>query len=72
MIKQEIDKEEEKFRKTLKEGLREFEKISQDGSISGKDVFLLFSTYGFPYELTFEIAKERSVCRSTKRNFERR
>lgn len=61
VIKQEIDKEEAKFRKTLKEGLREFEKISQSGKISGKDVFLLFSTYGFPYELTFEIAKERGI-----------
>jgi len=61
VIRQEIDKEEEKFRKTLKEGLRELEKISQAGSITGKDVFLLFSTYGFPYELTFEITKERGI-----------
>ena len=41
-IKQEIDQEEAKFRKTLKDGLREFEKISQQsGRMSGKDVFLL-------------------------------
>jgi alanyl-tRNA synthetase len=61
MIAQEIEKEEAKFRKTLKEGLRELEKISQSGSITGKDAFLLFSTYGFPYELTFELAKERNI-----------
>ena len=62
VIKREIDKEEMKFRKTLTEGLREFEKISQRGKISGKDVFLLFSTYGFPYEMTLELAKERSMA----------
>jgi alanyl-tRNA synthetase len=61
-IKQEIDQEEAKFRKTLKDGLRELEKISHGRSITGKDVFLLFSTYGFPYELTFEIAKERGMA----------
>lgn len=62
MIRQEIDKEETKFRKTLRDGLREFEKTSEGGTISGSDVFLLFSTYGFPYELTFELAKERNIA----------
>ena len=57
----EIDKEETKFRRTLKDGLREFEKISQSGAISGHDAFLLFSTYGFPYELTLELAKEKGI-----------
>jgi alanyl-tRNA synthetase len=61
MIRAEIDKEEVKFRKTLKDGLREFKKISEAGSISGKDAFILFSTYGFPYEVTLELAKERGV-----------
>ncbi len=62
VIRQEIDKEETKFRKTLRDGLREFEKTSEGGTISGSDVFLLFSTYGFPYELTFELAKERNIA----------
>ncbi len=62
MIRQEMDKEETKFRKTLRDGLREFEKTSEGGTISGSDVFLLFSTYGFPYELTFELAKERNIA----------
>ena len=61
-IRQEMDKEEAKFRKTLRDGLREFEKTSAGGKISGTDVFLLFSTYGFPYELTFELAKERNIA----------
>jgi len=49
-IKKEIDKEESKFRETLKNGLKEFEK--------GLDAFTLFSSYGFPLELTVELAKE--------------
>lgn len=49
-IKKEIDKEESKFRETLKNGLKEFEK--------GVDAFTLFSSYGFPLELTIELAKE--------------
>ena len=62
MIRQEIDKEEVKFRKTLKEGLREFEKVSEHGIISGRDVFLLFSTFGFPHEVTLELAEERGIA----------
>lgn len=50
MIKAEIDAEEQKFRKTLELGLKEFEK--------GVDAFTLFSSYGFPLELTLELAKE--------------
>ncbi len=49
-IKAEIDAEEQKFRKTLELGLKEFEK--------GVDAFTLFSSYGFPLELTLELAKE--------------
>jgi alanyl-tRNA synthetase len=60
-IKREIDAEETKFRKTLKDGLREFKKIAATGNISGKDAFILFSTYGFPYEVTLELAREESV-----------
>lgn len=52
-IEQEIDKEEEKFRKTLKEGLKKFEK--------GEKPFILFTTYGFPFELTKELAKEKGI-----------
>ena len=50
-IKQEVDKEEIKFRETLKHGLKEFER--------GIDPFVLFTTYGFPIELTQELAKEQ-------------
>jgi len=59
-IKDEVTKEVLKFRKTLARGLREFEKLS-DANVSGKDAFLLFSTYGFPIDMTKELAEEKSV-----------
>ena len=46
-----IKSENEKFRLTLEKGLREFEK--------GIDAFNLFQTYGFPIEMTIELAKEK-------------
>ncbi|NQV93384.1 alanine--tRNA ligase [Candidatus Kaiserbacteria bacterium] len=55
-----IAAEEEKFRKTLTRGLKEFEKLSNN-NISGNDAFILFTTYGFPYELTEELAEEKGI-----------
>ena len=55
-----IAQEEEQFRKTLERGLREFEKLASQ-NITGQDAFTLFTTYGFPYELTEEIAYERGI-----------
>jgi alanyl-tRNA synthetase len=49
----EVRSEEEKFRKTLKDGLKQFEK--------GTDPFILFTTYGFPFELTAELAREKEI-----------
>ena len=46
-----LNEEEQKFKKTLERGLREFEK--------GTDAFVLFTTYGFPIEMTQELAKEK-------------
>ncbi|MDP3989104.1 MAG: alanine--tRNA ligase [bacterium] len=53
-----IEQEEIKFRQTLQKGLRVFEKL--DG-VSGKDAFMLFSTYGFPLEMTVELAQEKGI-----------
>lgn len=55
-----ITEEENRFRTTLARGLKEFERLSTT-NISGADAFVLFSTYGFPFELTREIAVERGV-----------
>lgn len=57
----EITKEETKFSKTLKDGEKLFYKTIRrlDGKvISGADAFKLFDTFGFPLEMTMELAKE--------------
>ena len=56
-----IQNEEEKFEKTLERGLKQFEKITTQGDISGGDAFHLYDTYGFPLELTKEIAIENNL-----------
>ncbi len=54
--------EEERFRVTLTKGLKEFKKLSHNTSfISGHDAFILFSTYGFPLEITIEFAEECGI-----------
>ncbi len=55
-----LETEEAKFTKTLGKGLREFEKLYASGSrVGGEEAFKLFSTYGFPLELTQELVKEK-------------
>jgi len=61
LIIEEIEKEETKFRRTLSHGLKQFEKLCH-ADISGHDAFLLFSSYGFPLELTKELASEKGVA----------
>jgi alanyl-tRNA synthetase len=51
--------EEERFAETLERGLREFEELAGQPSISAADAFRLAATYGFPIELTAELAVER-------------
>src|SRR5438874_2806913 len=54
--------EEERFGRTLERGLRLFEEVAHDGEvISGEDAFRLHDTYGFPLELTQELARERGL-----------
>ena len=57
----EITNEEKKFEKGLEKGLKVFDKLVSDGSISGKNAFLLFQSYGFPIEITKEIAEEKGI-----------
>ncbi len=56
-----IRNEEEKFRKTLAEGSRQFQKHVERGEVTGTDAFNLFASYGFPFELTVELAKEKGI-----------
>jgi len=64
-IFEELRKEENKFRETLEKGLRQMQEIiaesRKDEIISGEKAFYLFSTFGFPLELTREIAKEHEI-----------
>ena len=64
-IAEELAKEEERFRKTLDQGLKEFEKLAGKREVSAEDAFILFTTYGFPFELTEELAKERGISIDT-------
>ncbi len=59
-IVSELTKEEQKFKNTLAKGLKEFEKMfAASAALSGKDAFVLYSTYGFPLELSQELAVEK-------------
>ncbi len=60
-ILKELENEEKKFSKTLEIGLRKFNKMATDKVISGKEAFLLFQSYGFPIEITQELAKEKNI-----------
>ena len=61
-ISLELQKEEDKFLKTLEQGLRIFEKLVKDNKkIDGKKAFLLYQSYGFPIEMTKELARERNI-----------
>jgi alanyl-tRNA synthetase len=53
--------EEERFSETLARGLRLFEEVAADNAISGEEAFRLHDTYGFPLELTQELARERGL-----------
>ena len=61
-----IRKEEVRFAQTLEKGVKEFERIATHeatprGFISAEQAFLLFTTYGFPFEMTKELAEERDI-----------
>jgi alanyl-tRNA synthetase len=62
LVFKELEAEEERFAKILGEGQKTFEKIlRKEGTISGKDAFLLYQSFGFPLEMTVEIASEKGL-----------
>lgn len=65
-IKKVIKSEEERFHETLEEGLVQFNALKDaakqtDNQLKGEDVFKLYDTFGFPVELTEELAQEAGV-----------
>ena len=60
-----LKNEKEKFNRTLEKGLREFDKVSNK-DIDGATAFHLYDTYGFPIELTEELAKDAGISVDTK------
>ena len=63
-IERALKAEEERFGETLEQGMKVFEEVAgKSGSvIPGRDVFRLYDTYGFPVDLTADIARERGLA----------
>ena len=65
LIQSVIKEEEEQFARTLHQGMRVFEQAVADltpgAKISGDVIFRLYDTYGFPYDLTADIAREKQL-----------
>ncbi len=58
-VREIVEREEERFRRTLHRGLEMLEGQLEEGDVSGDDAFKLHDTHGFPIDLTREIAAER-------------
>ncbi|MCI7571316.1 MAG: alanine--tRNA ligase [Clostridiales bacterium] len=67
-ILEQISLEEERFQRTIRQGIREFDKLMRkfdyvdcEKIIDGKSAFRLYDTFGFPIEFTVEMAAERGI-----------
>ncbi|AVQ00081.1 alanine--tRNA ligase [Ahniella affigens] len=62
-VEQVLKLEEEKFSETLDKGMKVFEAVTASGAkeIAGVDAFRLYDTYGFPVDLTADVARERGL-----------
>ncbi len=61
IILNELEKEEKKFRLTLEKGIDKFKKFSSNKKLSGKEAFLLYQSYGFPFEMVKEECKRDKI-----------
>jgi len=64
LVERALKAEEERFAETLDSGMRIFDDVAArvtDGVIPGADAFRLYDTYGFPVDLTADIARERGL-----------
>lgn len=59
-IVQILSKEEKVFRQTLRKGLKELRKFAEDG-LTGNEIFTLYDTFGFPFELSVEEAYKQEI-----------
>ncbi|MBT4334240.1 alanine--tRNA ligase [archaeon] len=64
-ILNEFNKEEDKFKDSLENGLKKFNSLIKTNKISGKNAFLLFQSFGFPLEMTIELAEENGISVDT-------
>jgi alanyl-tRNA synthetase len=60
-VYEELAKEESKFKETLAQGLKEYHKAKAKGQIDASTVFTLYTTYGFPVELTYDMLAADSL-----------
>ena len=64
-ILEQIQLEEKRFARTVNQGMKEFgrmaEKLKADDTMDGKSAFRLYDTYGFPIEMTVELAEEKGI-----------
>ena len=63
LIERALKAEEERFAETLDQGMKVFEEVARraEGTIPGAEAFRLYDTYGFPVDLTADIARERGL-----------
>ncbi|MGI8560188.1 MAG: alanine--tRNA ligase, partial [Luteimonas sp.] len=63
LVERALQAEEERFAETLDAGMRIFDEVAarNSGTIPGEDAFRLYDTYGFPLDLTADIARERGL-----------
>jgi len=64
-VEEALRAEEQRFGETLEQGMRIFDDVAaraHDGLIAGEDAFRLYDTYGFPVDLTADIARERGLA----------
>ncbi len=68
-ILEELEKEEQKFQKTLERGINQFRRFASNKKISAEEGFLLYQSYGFPIEMIKELAKEKRIEFSSEASY---
>jgi len=56
-----LQDEEQRFAKTLEDGLKWFDRLVAEKQLTGQNLFILYTTYGFPIEVSLELAREKDI-----------